>query len=96
MPVIVIPGREWRLAEQTVIAKFVFSWDDRTGSMALAIGRVSLLNHSYEPNLAAEKRIASRIIRFTALRDIEPGEELTINYHGDAACRDPLGFEVKA
>lgn len=96
VPVIVIPAREWQLAEQTVIAKFVFGWDDRTGSMALALGRVSLLNHSYEPNLAAEKRVASRIIRFTALRDIAAGEELTINYHGDASCRDPLGFKVKA
>lgn len=95
VPVIVIPGREWELAGQTVLAKFVFAWDDTTGSMALALGRVSLLNHSYEPNLAAEKRVASRMIDFTALRDIEPGEELTINYHGDATCRDPLGFEVR-
>ena len=95
VPVLVIPGREWELAGQTVLARFAFAWDDATGSMALALGRVSLLNHSYKPNLFAQKRVASRMIDFTALRDIEAGEELTINYHGEATCKDPLGFEVK-
>lgn len=77
-----------------MLGRYTFAWDDRTGSVALALGRVSLLNHSYTPNLAAEKRVAARTIVFVALRDVDKGEELTINYHGDADCRDPVGFPV--
>jgi len=94
-PVVVIPSRQRRMVEQTVLAQFSFVWDDETGSTAVALGRGSLFNHSYEPNVAAEKRIAARMIHFIALREIEPGEELTLNYHGDAGCRDPIWFEVK-
>ena len=93
-PVIVIPARQAGVVGQTVIARFTFAWDEKTGSVALALGRVSLLNHSYMPNVAAEKQMASRSIRFYALRDICPGEELTINYHGDPTCRDPMDFRV--
>lgn len=94
-PVIVIPGREWELVSQTVLARFVFAWDERTGSTAVALGRVSLLNHSWKPNLAAEKHVATRMLRFIALHDIDQGEELTLNYRGNARDRGPLGFEVK-
>ena len=93
-PVVVIPARATQAVQETVLGQFVFGWDERTGSTALALGRVSLLNHSYEPNVAAEKRRASRTIAFVALRDVARGEELTLNYHGDAACRDPVWFPV--
>lgn len=94
-PVVVIPGRQRPLVERTVLAQFSFVWDDATGSTAVALGRGSLFNHSYEPNVAAEKHVASRMIYFTALRDIDRGEELTLNYHGDASCLDPIWFDVK-
>jgi len=93
-PVLVVPARSSAVVQETVLGRYTFAWDDRTGSVALALGRVSLLNHSYTPNLAAEKRVASRTIVFVALRDVDEGEELTINYHGDADCRDPVGFPV--
>ena len=31
---------------------------------------------------------------FTALRAIEPGEEITVNYNGDPEDGSPVGFEV--
>ncbi|MGI8685657.1 MAG: SET domain-containing protein-lysine N-methyltransferase [Acidimicrobiales bacterium] len=93
-PVIVIPARSSAVVQETVLGRYTFTWDERTGSVALALGRVSLLNHSYTPNLAAEKRTATRTIAFIALRDVDKGEELTINYHGDADCRDPVWFPV--
>ena len=94
-PVVVIPRRQRQLVEQTVLAQFSFAWDDATGSTAVALGRCSLFNHSYEPNVAAEKQVARRMIYFTATRDIDRGEELTLNYHGEANCRDPIWFDVK-
>ena len=31
---------------------------------------------------------------YTALRDIAPGEEITVNYNGDPSDRSPVGFDV--
>jgi SET domain-containing protein len=39
------------------------------------------INHSCEPNLAA--RIVKGHILYMSLRDIHPGEELTVDYHFD-------------
>jgi uncharacterized protein len=93
-PVVVVPAREWALVEQTDLGRFCFVWDDEKGSVAVALGRCSLFNHSYTPNVRAEKIFAGKLMRFYALRDVEPGEELTINYNGDVDSRDPVGFDV--
>lgn len=93
-PVVVLSRSEWALVEQTDMGRFCFVWDDEKGSVAVALGRGSLFNHSYTPNVRAEKSFRGRLMRFFALRDIEPGEELTINYNGDVGSRDPVGFDV--
>lgn len=93
-PVVVVSRAEWALVEQTDLGRFCFVWDDDKGSVAVALGRASLFNHSYTPNVRAEKSFRSRVMRFYTLRDIEPGEELTINYNGDVDSREPVGFEV--
>lgn len=94
-PVLVVPAREWELVRSTVVGRFCFGWNDDTGSVALALGRVSLLNHSYTPNVVSEKHLRRRLIVFVALRDIEPGEELTLNYNGDPGSRASVGFTVR-
>lgn len=94
-PVVVIPAREWELIQQTVVGRFCFGWDDATGSVAVALSRMSLLNHSYTPNVVSEKHLRSRLIAFIGLRDIEIGEELTLNYNGDPGSREPLDFVVE-
>jgi uncharacterized protein len=93
-PVVVVPAQEWELVEQTDLGRFCFVWEDDRGSVAVALGRGSLFNHSYTPNVRAEKDFRSKLMRFYARRDIEPGEELTINYNGDVDSRDPVGFDV--
>jgi hypothetical protein len=93
-PVVVIPAREWELIQTTVVGRFCFAWNDGTGSVAVALSRASFLNHSYTPNVASEKHLRRREIVFVALRDIEPGEELTLNYSGDPGSRASVGFAV--
>lgn len=94
-PVVVIPGRQWKLIEPSVVGRFCFGWDDVTGSVAVALSRMSLLNHSYTPNVVSEKHVHRRLLMFVTLRDIEPGEELTLNYNGDPQSREPVRFAVK-
>lgn len=93
-PVVVVPARQRSWVEKTELGRFCFVWDDRTGSLAFALGRGSLINHSYEPNVVTEKKMAARLIVFVARREIEAGEELTINYNGEPGSREPVGFQV--
>lgn len=93
-PVVVVPARQRSLVETTELGRFCFIWDDRTGSLAFALGRGSLINHSYDPNVVTEKKVAARLIVFVARRAIEAGEELTINYNGEPSNREPVGFRV--
>lgn len=94
-PVVVLSAQEWELVEQTVLANFAFGWDEAKGSVAIALGRGSFFNHSYAPNVASDKDVRGRRIVFSAVRDISPGEELTINYNGDLDSRAPVGFDVR-
>jgi uncharacterized protein len=67
----------------------VFMWEHATveedlyehqGRAAIALGFTSLLNHSYAPNCEFIRHIDDFVIDLVALRTIEPGEELTIDY----------------
>jgi SET domain-containing protein len=89
VPVLVLPWteNEW----ESGLADYFFAWGK--GTVALALGYGSLYNHSYQPN-ARYDDFSPRTKVFTALRDIQPGEEITVNYNGDPADRAPVGFTV--
>ena len=95
IPVIVIPAHEWELVGTSVVSDFCFTWGDDGEDTAIALGHASLFNHSYRPNAYAELRTRQRLIEFTALRDIDEGEEITINYNGDPDSTDEVGFPVR-
>ena len=61
--------------------------------MALALGYGSLYNHSYQPNARYDDESGQTKV-FTAIRDIEAGEEITVNYNGEPEDESPVGFEV--
>jgi uncharacterized protein len=50
-------------------------------------------NHSYRPNARYED-VWPQTKEFTALRDIAPGEEITVNYNGKPKSRSAVWFEV--
>ncbi len=70
--------------------KYFYEWNRTT--VAVSLGYGSLYNHSYSPNANYAHGPLSLIYR--ALRDIEEGEEITINYNGRPRSREPVGFEV--
>lgn len=87
-PVIVCPTEE---IVDTVLGDYVFTWG--RDSVAITLGYGSIYNHSYRPNAKYEDRGRQTKV-FIACRDIEAGEEITINYNGDPADPAPVGFEV--
>jgi SET domain-containing protein len=88
-PVLIIPDADRRGADDTIVFTYVFMWEHGTveedlykheGRAAIALGFTSLLNHSYTPNCEFIRHIDDLAIDLVALRAIDPGEELTIDY----------------
>lgn len=79
----------------------LFAWDQLAGvagTAALALGYGSLYNSANPANLRYEAVPAETALRFTAVRDIEGNEELTINYNaigGGAEWVDQNWFQRK-
>ncbi len=94
-PVLVLPESEQAPLDQTTLYHYYFAWGATGQSIGIAFGFVSFANHSYHPNARYVKRTEARMMELTALREIEPDEEITINYNGDPDDQSPLWFEVK-
>ncbi len=92
VPVIVVPAEEvLESTDNSVLANYVFDWGRDTVAIALGFG--SIYNHSYNPNARYDDEGRQTKI-FTALRDIQPGEEVTVNYNGHEEDLSPVGFAV--
>jgi hypothetical protein len=63
--------------------------------MALALGSGTLSNPSFRPN-ARYDDVGPQTKGFTAVRDIAPGEEITVNYNGAPTSRAAVWFEIIA
>jgi SET domain-containing protein len=92
VPVLVMTLDEYAkgLAE-TVLKDYCFNWGQ--GKVALALGYGSIYNHSYKPNARYED-VGPLAKQFTALRDIRPGEEISVNYNGEPRSRARVWFDV--
>lgn len=91
-PVIVIntPNASEHL-DKTTLGNYYFMWDEP--NIALALGYISLYNHSYSPN--ATYIFGEDNISIMAIKKIEPHTEIFVNYNGDPECKDKLWFDVK-
>jgi hypothetical protein len=74
-PTLELPG------DQVVgqLSDYVFGSGENENDVILLLGYGMLYNHSYDANLEYVQE-GPRVIAFVTLRDVEPGEELTINY----------------
>lgn len=73
------------LAELPVeIQTFVYAWPsqkERPNTHAIALGYGSMYNHDNPSNMRFDSDESGPNMRLTATRDIEIGEEMTINYN---------------
>lgn len=92
VPVIVLPSEEvLEYTDDSVLANYVFDWGN--GTVALALGFGSIYNHSYQPNARYDDEGLQTKI-FTALCDIQAGQEITVNYNGHEDDPTPVDFDV--
>jgi hypothetical protein len=91
-PVVAIDQKKWPNAEKTILSDYAFDWGEKDEHAAIALGYISIYNHSYSPNAQLEQMLDELMMEIVAIADIEPGEEITINYNGDPDNRDSLWF----
>jgi SET domain-containing protein len=88
LPISVLVNSE---SEDSHLSHYGFAWGRE--KVAVALGYGSLYNHSYSPN-ARYDDTGRQTKLFTAIRNIAPGEEITINYNGGPRRRAPVWFDV--
>ena len=95
-PVIPLSEKEWPVASRTLLSDYGFDWGEKDEQAAIALGYVSIYNHSYSPNAQLEQMLDELMMDVVAIKDIQPGNEVTINYNGEPGDQDPLWFTERA
>ncbi len=83
-PVIVMTSAERKLLDKTLLHDYIFEWEpDEEKLCCMALGYVPIYNHSYQSNCEYFMDYPSQTILIKTVKNINAGEELTINYNGD-------------
>ena len=62
-PVIVMKQSERKLLDQTLLHDYIFEWGDNKRQCCVALGYVSLYNHSFHSNCEYEMEFGLQVIR---------------------------------
>src|SRR5580693_1179183 len=79
-PVIVMSNSDRVLLDQTLLHDYIFEWGEKRNQCCVALGYVSIYNHSYQSNCEYEMNYKQELISIKTMRLIKAGEELFINY----------------
>lgn len=94
-PQISLTPTERKHVEKTILGHYVYPWRS-TRSAALVLGYGSLINHSFTPNADWKQNFKTSRMVYRAIKPINKGEEITVNYNGEPDDMTPIDwFEVK-
>ena len=94
-PVIVMTKEDRKLLDKTLLHDYIFEWGEKKDQCCMALGFVPMYNHSYSANCTYEMDFKKKTITIKTTKKIKNGEELFINYNGDADKKTPVWFDVK-
>ena len=95
-PVIVMNSSDRAHLDKTLLHDYIFEWGTQKDKCAMALGFIPMYNHSYSSNCEYFMDFEDDSIMVKTVRNIEPGEELTINYNGDWDDATTVWFETDA
>jgi SET domain-containing protein len=93
-PVIVMTGEERKLIDQTRLHDYIFIWGDANDQCAMALGWISVYNHSYQSNAEYYMDYDTEQMFIKTVWPIGAGEEVTINYNGTWNDGTKVWFDV--
>jgi SET domain-containing protein len=95
-PVIVMSSKDRELLDKTLLHDYIFEWmpEGKEKMCCMALGNIPIYNHSYRSNCEYFMDYEAQTMMIKTVRDIEAGEELTINYNGDWDDEKKVWFEV--
>lgn len=93
-PVIVMGAEDRVNLDKTLLHDYIFAWGEKKDKCCVALGFVSMYNHSYHSNCEYFMDFEKETIEIKTVRNINVGEELTINYNGDWNDKKKIWFEV--
>ena len=93
-PVIVMNHDDKLLADRTLLHDYIFDWGNEKNECCIALGFVSIYNHSYTSNCEYFMDFEEDTIQIKTVREVLAGGELTINYNGDWNDGKKVWFDV--
>jgi len=93
-PVIVMKKEDRVHLDKTLLHDYIFEWGHQKDQCCMALGLIPIYNHSYESNCEYFMDFEEQTIKVKTVRQIEAGEELTINYNGDWNDDKKIWFDV--
>ena len=93
-PVIVMSAEDRQLLDKTLLHDYIFEWGIDKNKCCMALGYVPIYNHSYTSNCEYFMDFEKETIQIKTVREVQRGEELTINYNGDWNDGKKVWFEV--
>ncbi len=94
-PVIVLNPSERAVVDSTLLHDYIFEWGIDEKQAAVALGYVSIYNHSADANCKYDMDFEHKTIQIQTKREVAVDEELCINYNGDGVTDKPVWFEMK-
>ena len=91
-PVVIVPVEQKDLIDKSSLYYYYYAWTPDEEGIALSMGYGSIYNHSFKPNAIFDRVFEGGYIDYIALRNIEAGEEITVNYNGEPDDQDPLPY----
>jgi Tfp pilus assembly protein PilZ len=93
-PVLPLTKAERTIVEATKLYYYIFEWGPEEGAAAIGLGYISMYNHSFDSNCEYEMDFEEGTMSVKTVKPIAVGEELFINYNGDADDNSPVWFDV--
>jgi uncharacterized protein len=91
-PVILLQKAERDFLQTTSLFSYYFLVADENTSVALGLGYSSLYNHAYKANAVYSISLKEKTIQIKACKNINPGDEITLNYNGTPDDENPVYF----
>lgn len=91
-PVILVPIQEEKNLNKTVLWRYYYEWNQKYHAITLGYG--GLINHSYAPNAKYTYDYKNYFLVYRAIKDIQIGEEIFVNYNHDPDSKEKLEKEL--